>query len=248
MSTSTKPNGPDNDDDIARVFNAQPVQVPDSLRKAVLLQASQLSRQQSSDSEDSTNLETSTEPTRETSKTRLPKAAWLSAAATIVIAVAVAPLLLTAPQSSLEPSLEPSVDTSLASESEEQLMIETAPPEQITSTSATSSSALQAPASSAKTLSSDAAADAPQMQQRKESTASDSLPLDAEMAEEIEFQSSTAYRSSAAQWMERIDKLIADGDTDTAREEYRLFSAKHPNEVKSYIPDFDAEQQEDVRE
>lgn len=127
-------------------------------------------------------------------------------------------------------------------------MIETAPPEQITSTSATSSSALQAPASSAKTLSSDAAADAPQMQQRKESTASDSLPLDAEMAEEIEFQSSTAYRSSAAQWMERIDKLIADGDTDTAREEYRLFSAKHPNEVKSYIPDFDAEQQEDVRE
>lgn len=224
MNITRKPNGPDNDDDIAKVFAAQDIPVPDTLRQSVLHQATQLSNQQ----------------TPANKKSWISRTSWLSAAATIVVAVAVAPMLLTTPESSLdveEIAAEAAITDQIKTLSES----DSTPS---TSARSTAREPALAPAplelelatdslqSSETATNGDIAANTLQRLKRQETPA---LMVDKTAKE----QTPTTHRTTPDKWITHINQLIADGLATKARKEYRLFAIEHPDKAKTFTPDFD---------
>lgn len=141
-------------------------------------------------------------------KPRLPhRSPWLAVAATVILAIFVAPLMLTTPESSLE------------SERSRVLIQESAPA--AISIQADTKAAVASEADNAQSLKT-LKKPAPRALISSDTAAVNSMEID--LTDET-----YKYRNTPEDWIEEINRLISDAQHSLAEEEYDLFRAIYPS-------------------
>ena len=252
------------DEDIASVFAAQKVDVPDDLMNSVLEEAQ---RQLNLDAEKGTDFlaahDHSTHTNNVTGVTSKEERAkshslhsrsrWLAVAATMLVAIAVTPLLLNSPDSSLNDGGAGTyeVDSAASVATQE---AEAAPDDSTSSPSATaveSSASAAAPSevpmAAEQSIATDqiqddrAARSAPEALRQRRSDNVATSTADKTSSEFNESSGTIAYRQNADNWIEEIQRLINQNEARQAETEYRLFEKQHPDRARDFKPDFSSD-------
>lgn len=178
-----------NDEDINELFKGQVVKVPTALDNAILA--------------------ASTSNAESKATRSISPAPWLAVAATVVMAIIVAPLMLTSPDSTLQ--------------------IENAEPFEQADTPAP----LTIQADEVPAIKSEARALKPSIVRKQSapralvsSDSHEALILESDISEE-----SVSYRDTPEEWINEINRLLSSEQMSQAQEEYDLFKAIHPAQI-----------------
>lgn len=263
------------DDDMASLFAAQNVDVPKDLKQSVFVQAEhKLMMDTAIDTNDavtndrpvhSGGLHANVIAAERTQQYRLhSRARWLAVAATMLMAVAVAPVLINTPDSALNTDSVVSFDLdSAAPESTAQPTALTSPAQTAATTSLTESDHMRNELAVSEETRSNAPSTAPMealqtinteqlmnsratlsnmktTRQRASDEATGGAAGDSVSDSVRRYSDFTDYRQTASLWIKEIQRLIDLKEHARAKTEYLLFKERHPEHARDFKPDFKA--------
>jgi hypothetical protein len=244
MNTPHRPGKEPDDRDIAALFDAQPVSVPDELDNAILSAATQAITESSPIPDES---KPTIKPLSKTSNR------WFALAATVVVGISVAPMLLKSPESSLDaPSTAPvemapveimaepvsiiaSDDNGGAAGDLLPEVSESLPISHESVAAEVNVEALRA-RSESEAFSNEQVMKTKQSRTAKtaSTTASTALISDSERA--LKKNGNYDYRNTANAWVKEILRLESAGNVKEASAEYALFRDNHPDFNPEFKP------------
>lgn len=240
MKKNTTRDIPLNDDDLAQVFNAQNVHIPEGIEATIFEQARLKAAQAHTAPTHTAQAHTADDAFP------LTRTSWLThafaIAATVVLTIIIAPALMREPvdpEETVSAAQVSSFAADDASMAKDEVAESAASPAQMT----TSSRELK---ENEKTLENNAEKpmNAETNKARPAVTVIDSLQSADTHAKSDSAASSTAsipaYRETAEQWINEIKIMIIDGDSEKAREEYTLLEKQFPKDAMNFNPDFEA--------
>lgn len=238
MNTPHRPGKEPDDHDIAALFDAQPLSLPEELDATILAAAKKVITESPSTAESKFTIKPLSKTTNR----------WFALAATVVVGVSVAPLLLKSPESSLNaPSVVSSVATSSApaeviAEKEiagpapliasddngddnggaaGDLLLEERESLAVSDESVTADVTAKTIQSSTARIASPAASSATSL------AASSALMSESDRT--LEKTANYDYRNTPDAWVKEILRLESTGNNKQASVEYELFRDKHPD-------------------
>ena len=209
------------DDDIARVFDAQRITVPGDLRQSIMQRANvEAKRNLSSSATDEHGSRDTRSHKGVVAFTQKQGALSAAIAASIVVLIIGIPLGVDSPESDTAQTMDAqSVEAQTIQAESDSISMARAPAqaEQPNQSTEPASRAFE----SVETL---------RMTDQKSTAANATQATSAKRA--------PAYRQTADTWINQIKVLIADGQPVKAKEEYTLLEQQFPVEAKDYNPDF----------
>ncbi len=221
MNHAPDSNATPNDKDIAELFKQQQVRIPEGLDDTIL----KASREALKDNDAS-------------QQRLIPQAPWMAVAATVVLAVLVAPLMLTSPDTQLEVDvMEIQSEAQTPSALERPTLTPTPTDEPANATPPAPELTLKlapmlAPNENASTASDSAKRQSDSAMKRPmTSSASTGAPVNTNSTTSSLSSDSPRYRSTPKSWLNQIERLIMLEQLTEAQEEYDLFVEQYPDHL-----------------
>lgn len=235
MKKNTTRDIPLNDDDLAQVFDAQNVHIPEGIAATIFEQAGL----------NAAKVHTAQVQTADEAYPRT-RTSWLThafaIAATVVLTIILAPALMREPVNSEEAVSAAQVSSFAADDAsiaEDEVAESAASSAQVTTLSRELKESEKTPENNSEKPMNAETNDATPV-----ATVIDSQQSADTRAESDSAAASTAsipaYRETAGRWINEIKIMIIDGDGDKAREEYTLLEKQFPEEAMNFNPDFEA--------
>lgn len=263
------------DDDMASLFTAQNVNVPKDLKQSVLVQAERkLLMDTAIDSNDAvtndrpvhnSSLHANVIAAERTQQHRLhSRSRWLAVAATMLMAVAIAPLLINTPDSALDTDSVVGFDLdSAVPESTAQPAALTNSAQTAVTTALTESEHMQNELADSEEMRSTALSTAPMEalqtinteQSMNSRTTLSNMKTTGQLASDEatggaagdsvndsirRYSDFTGYRQTANSWIKEIQRLVDHKEQARANAEYLLFKEQHPERARDFKPDIKA--------